>query len=179
MLTQFTEACMRHKGEMSFTLLPPCEGNHSSPVDSPNKWPECEDLTFSLLLPEQALGKKQSSCWWFNMPYIWCDLTVIHIYQGPLLLTQNSWNITVFRAWITDYIYMTRLFSSMSWGPFYKHGITLIIAWINSCYIHHKMWDKIIYPFQYFNGTAVKVWGWIPHFIQTLQDMSLVIYTGI
>ena len=31
--------------------------------------------------------------------------------------------------------------------------------------IHHKVWDKIIYPFRNFNGTAVEVLEWISNFI--------------
>ena len=31
-------------------------------------------------------------------------------------------------------------------GLFYKHGLTLIPAWIVN-YIHYKVWDEITYPF--------------------------------
>ena len=29
-----------------------------------------------------------------------------------------------------------------TWCPFYKHGLTLIPAWISN-YIHYKVWDEI------------------------------------
>ena len=35
--------------------------------------------------------------------------------------------------------------------PFYKHGLTVISAWISN-YIHYKLWDEITYPFLNFNG---------------------------
>ena len=41
-------------------------------------------------------------------------------------------------------------------GPFYKHGLTLIPAWISN-YIHYKVWDEITYPFLNFNGATVEV----------------------
>ena len=41
-------------------------------------------------------------------------------------------------------------------GPFYKHGLTLIPAWISN-YIHYNMWDEITYPFLNFNGATVEV----------------------
>ena len=41
-------------------------------------------------------------------------------------------------------------------GPFYKHGLTLIPAWISN-HIHHKVWDEITYPFLNFNGATVEV----------------------
>ena len=41
-------------------------------------------------------------------------------------------------------------------GPFYKHGLTLIPAWISN-HIHYKVWDEITYPFLNFNGATVEV----------------------
>ena len=41
-------------------------------------------------------------------------------------------------------------------GPFYKHGLTLIPAWISN-YIHCNVWDEITYPFLNFNGATVEV----------------------
>ena len=43
-----------------------------------------------------------------------------------------------------------------AWGPFYKHGLTFIPAWISN-YIHYKDWDEITYPFPNFNGGTVEV----------------------
>ena len=42
------------------------------------------------------------------------------------------------------------------WAPFYKHGLTLTLAWISN-YIHYEMWDEITYPFLNFNGATVEV----------------------
>ena len=33
----------------------------------------------------------------------------------------------------------------VAWGPFYKHGLTLITEWIIK-YIHYKVLHEIIYP---------------------------------
>ena len=33
------------------------------------------------------------------------------------------------------------------WGPFYEHGLTLIMAWASNC-IHSKAWDEITCHFQ-------------------------------
>ena len=41
-------------------------------------------------------------------------------------------------------------------GPFYKHGLTLIPAWISN-YIHYNVWDEITYQFLNFNGATVEV----------------------
>ena len=41
-------------------------------------------------------------------------------------------------------------------GPFYKHGLTLIPAWISD-YIHYKVWYEITYPFLNVNGATVEV----------------------
>ena len=41
-------------------------------------------------------------------------------------------------------------------GFFFKHGLTLIPAWISN-YTHYNMWDEITYPFLNFNGATVEV----------------------
>ena len=41
-------------------------------------------------------------------------------------------------------------------GPFYKHGLTLIPAWISN-YINYKARDEITYPFLNFYGCTVEV----------------------
>ena len=43
-----------------------------------------------------------------------------------------------------------------TYGPFYKHGLTLIPAWIGN-HMHYKVWDEITYPFLNFNGATVEV----------------------
>ena len=42
------------------------------------------------------------------------------------------------------------------WGPFYKHGLTLIQPWISN-YTHYNVWDEITYPFLNFNSATVEV----------------------
>ena len=41
-------------------------------------------------------------------------------------------------------------------GLFYKHGLTLIPAWISN-YSHQRVWDEITYPFLNFNSATVDV----------------------
>ena len=45
---------------------------------------------------------------------------------------------------------------SYTCGPFYEHGLTLILAWISN-YTHYNVWGEINYPFLNFNGTTVEV----------------------
>ena len=52
----------------------------------------------------------------------------------------------------------------MTCGPFYKHGLTLIPAWISN-HKPCKVWDETTYPFLNFNGATVEVWEWISNFI--------------
>ena len=40
-------------------------------------------------------------------------------------------------------------------GPFYKHGLILIPAWIGN-YIRSNVWNEITYPFLNFNGVTVE-----------------------
>ena len=49
--------------------------------------------------------------------------------------------------------------------PFYKHGLTLIPAWISNL-THYKVWYEITYPIPNFNGATVEVWEWISNFTQ-------------
>ena len=49
-------------------------------------------------------------------------------------------------------------------GTFYKHGLTLIPAWISN-HIPSKLWDEITYPFPNFKSGTVEVWEWISNFI--------------
>ena len=41
-------------------------------------------------------------------------------------------------------------------SPFYKHGLTLIPAWISN-HMSSKVLDEITYPFLNFNGATVEV----------------------
>ena len=49
-------------------------------------------------------------------------------------------------------------------GPFYKHGLTLIPAWISN-HILSKKWEWITNSFSNFNGCNSKGWEWISNFI--------------
>ena len=49
-------------------------------------------------------------------------------------------------------------------GPFYKHGLTLIPAWISN-HMHRRGWDGLTYLFLTFNGCTTEVWEWINNFI--------------
>ena len=48
------------------------------------------------------------------------------------------------------------LYTNMSMGPFYLHGLTFIPAW-KSNYIHYDVSDEITYPFLNFNGATIEV----------------------
>ena len=51
-------------------------------------------------------------------------------------------------------------------GPFYQHGLTLILAWIgNDIQYTRIVWNKITYSFPNFSGATVEVWEWISDFI--------------
>ena len=60
--------------------------------------------------------------------------------------------------------YSNRTGSLHASSPFYKHGLTLIPAWISD-HILSKVWDEIIYPFSNFNDCTVEVGEWISNFI--------------
>ena len=53
-----------------------------------------------------------------------------------------------------DIVYRFR--DDFSRGPFYKHRLTLALAWISN-YTHDKMLDEITYPFPNINGAAAEV----------------------
>ena len=55
------------------------------------------------------------------------------------------------------------LFEEVHIGPFYKHGLTLIQAWMSN-HTHSEMWGEITYPFPNFNVSTVEVWEWISDF---------------
>ena len=50
----------------------------------------------------------------------------------------------------------TYVVAIISCGPFYKHILTLIPAWISN-HIRYKVWDEITYSFLNFNGVTVDV----------------------
>ena len=77
--------------------------------------------------------------------------------------TYNGYKTDSYGFYISDDI-MTEERSPHYSGPFYKHGLTLIPAWISN-HIHYKVWDEITYPFLNFNGATVEVWEWINNFI--------------
>ena len=66
---------------------------------------------------------------------------------------------------------------TLTWGPFYWHGLTLIPVWISN-YTHYKMWDETTYPFLNFNGCTLEVSEWInnliPHFTGACDYLSML-----
>ena len=57
-------------------------------------------------------------------------------------------------------------------GPFYYHGLTLMIAAGISNHMPCEVWDEITYPFPNFNGATVEACEWISYFIQPfIMDM--------
>ena len=56
------------------------------------------------------------------------------------------------------------IYSIVSCGPFYLHGLTCITAWISN-YIHYKVWNEITNPSPNFNSATVEVWEWVSNFI--------------
>ena len=54
-------------------------------------------------------------------------------------------------------------------GPFYKHVLILIAAWIGN-YTHYKVWDEITYPFPDINDATAEVWEWIGSSIRHLTE---------
>ena len=62
-------------------------------------------------------------------------------------------------AWLKEYVK-------------YKMWINQDTPWISK-YIHHVMWDDIIYPFPYFSCATVETWEWVCNFIPYLLDTWL------
>ena len=48
----------------------------------------------------------------------------------------------------------------VTWGLFYKHGLTLISTWKGNR-LPSKVWDNITHPYPNFNGCTVEVWEWL------------------
>ena len=57
-------------------------------------------------------------------------------------------------------------------GTFYKHGLTLIPAWISN-QIPSKVWGEIIYAFLYFKGCTVEVQEWVSIFIPHFKVVAI------
>ena len=72
----------------------------------------------------------------------------------------------------------TNTIAAVALGPFYKHGLTLILVWISN-YIHHKVSGEITHIFPNFNGCPIEVWEWINNFISHVTGMWLLIHAGI
>ena len=64
---------------------------------------------------------------------------------------------------LTTHICVTRP-QWVNWGPFYKHELTLIPAWISN-HMANKVWNKITFPFTIFNDCIIENWVWISNFI--------------
>ena len=62
-------------------------------------------------------------------------------------------------------------------GPFHKHGLTLILAWISN-HIHYKVWEEINNIFPNVNGATVDVFEWISNFVPHFPG-HVLIHAGI
>ena len=113
-------------------------------------------------------------------------------------ICRNYWN-NYYKIVYENTFYHKRLFKSSWWrcvmafqchlsfrslwkttpgGPFYKHGLTLIPAWISN-YINYKVWDKITYPPSNFNVQPLKLRNGKVMSFHNLLGMWLLIHAGI
>ena len=67
------------------------------------------------------------------------------------------------------------IFRKIGWGPFYLRALTSIPVWISN-HINSKVRDEIIYPFPNFNGSTIKVWERIRHFIPHPESEYLSVW---
>ena len=85
---------------------------------------------------------------------------------NPFLENTNK-KESVYLKWSIPWLLMTS-------GPFYKHGLTLIPAWISN-HMLSKVWSEITYPFPSFSSSTIEVWEWISNFISHII-MDVIIY---
>ena len=100
------------------------------------------------------------------------ELTILHHWFRQWLGAGQATN-NYLNQWLLVYWHIFALlglneltvsFSRDTWGSIYKHGLTLIPAWISD-YIHHKVCDEMTYPFPNFKGESFEVWEWIRNLI--------------
>ena len=90
-------------------------------------------------------------------------------------IESGIWHFNNVRCWRTDEIIKTEGLGLLTlWGPIYLHDLTLISAWISN-QISSKVWDKITYPFPYFNDYTYEVCKWMSNFIPHIV-MDVIIY---
>ena len=63
-----------------------------------------------------------------------------------------------------------------TWGPFYRHGLTLVTAWI-SYQIPCKVCYEVTYPFPNSICCIFEVWEWIGNFISHFI-MDIIAFPG-
>ena len=61
------------------TLIALCADNSLLLVDSPHKGPVMCSLMFSLLLAWASCWTHDLSCWWFEIPWCWCNISVMFV----------------------------------------------------------------------------------------------------
>ena len=80
---------------------------------------------------------------------------MIYLYENNQIITSTIW-VKFEHVFQQNW---SCLNSHSKWdisGPFHKHGLTLIPAWISN-YTHYTAWGEITYPFLNFNGATVEV----------------------
>ena len=81
-------------------------------------------------------------------------LKIFILYTIDITINTNIPNVEYCSTDVIPFSIYWYLF--MTSAPFYKHGLTLILAWISN-YMPRKVQDEITYPFLNFNGCTVEV----------------------
>ena len=77
------------------------------------------------------------------------------VHKMPCYVHLNHPNVAI---WKCSLIPLRPRLSNMwftTWGPFYKHGLTLISAWLNK-HTNFKVWDGVTYPCSNFKTSRVQ-----------------------
>ena len=138
--------CVSNDGNCVGCLQQPTQGVRSLLVsfEDSDVWPDGL-LQAPVLFYHHRFGA------WITHWFLWTVITHPCLnFHGGLYILIMVWIIFVSKR--------------SAWGPFYKHDLTLIPAWISN-YIHHKVWDKIIYPLSNFTGKTFEVWEWMSNLI--------------
>ena len=87
----------------------------------------------------------------------------LYVFHFVSLVAKQLWAIESnpwFRTWMRIAIPRTTICR----GPFCKHGLTLILAWISN-HMPRRVWEDNIYPVSNCSRAAAGVWEWISDFI--------------
>ena len=147
----------RHQMETFPRYWPFVWGFHRSPVNSHHKGQWRGALMFSLI------------CAWING---WVN----NGEAGDLRRHRTHYDVTVMKTWDSVSCQLKgvhngnsngvmlpspslTIYIDGSWGPFYKHGLTLILACISN-YIHYKVWEWISNFGPYLTGHVITYQCW-------------------